>query len=239
MDNDAPVWAIIPAAGTGTRMQSDVPKQYLRFQGKTIIEHCLDRLLSHAAIEGAVIVLRQGDDDWDQLRYRHDKPVFTATGGGERNESVHNGLISLQSRAGNNALALVHDAVRPLVTHRDLGRVIDAARQNSVGAILASPVIDTLKIQNHNMEIAGTQAREGLWRALTPQVFDLQRLLQALKRASDEGLVVTDDAQAIELAGFAPALVESNATNLKITTPADLSLAEKIWLDQRDQQEDE
>ena len=234
MGNDAPVWAIIPAAGTGTRMQSDIPKQYLRFQGKTIIEHCLDRLLAHAAIDGAVVVLRQGDEDWDQLQYQHDKPVFTATGGGERNESVHNGLISLQSRVGNDALALVHDAVRPLVTHRDLGRVIDAARQNSVGAILASPVIDTLKIQNHNMEIAGTQPREGLWRALTPQVFDLQRLLQALKRVIDEGLIVTDDAQAVELAGFTPALVEGSATNLKITTPADLSLAEKIWLDQRD-----
>ena len=234
MNNDAPVWAIIPAAGTGTRMQSDLPKQYLRFQGKTIIAHCLDRLLAHAAIDGAVVVLRQGDEDWDQLQYQHDKPVFRATGGSERIESVHSGLISLQSRVGNDALALVHDAVRPLVTQRDLERVISAARQNSVGAILASPVIDTLKIQTNSMKIAGTQPREGLWRALTPQVFDLQRLLQALKRVIDEGLVVTDDAQAVELAGFTPALVEGSATNLKITTPADLSLAGKIWLDQRD-----
>jgi 2-C-methyl-D-erythritol 4-phosphate cytidylyltransferase len=239
MSSSLPVWAVIPAAGTGSRMRSDTAKQYLHFQGKTIIEHCLDRLLSHAAIAGAVIVLRPGDDDWDQLEYRHDKPVFTAIGGDERNESVYNGLISLQSRIGNNALALVHDAVRPLVTHRDLGRVIDAARQNSVGAILASPVIDTLKIQNHNMEIAGTQPREGLWRALTPQVFDLQLLLQALKRVIDEGLAITDDAEAIELAGFTPMLVEGSATNLKITTPADLALAEKVWLDQRDQQDDE
>jgi 2-C-methyl-D-erythritol 4-phosphate cytidylyltransferase len=239
MDNNSPVWAIIPAAGTGTRMQTDIPKQYIRFQDKTIIEHCLDRLLSHAAISGAVIVLRQGDDDWNQLEYRHDKPVFTAIGGDERNKSVYNGLIYLQSQIGNSALAMVHDAVRPLVTHRDLARVIDAARQNSVGAILASPVIDSLKIQNHNMEIAGTQPREGLWRALTPQVFDLQQLLRASKRVIDEDLAVTDDAQAVELAGFTPTLVEGSATNLKITTPADLSLAEKIWLDQRDQQDDE
>ena len=237
--SSAPVWAVIPAAGTGSRMHSDTAKQYLRFQGKTIIEHCLDRLLSHAAIAGAIVVLRQGDDNWNQLEYRHDKPVFTAIGGDQRNESVYNGLISLHSRAGNHALALVHDAVRPLVTHRDLGQVIDAARQNSVGAILASPVIDTLKIQNHNMEIASTQPREGLWRALTPQVFYLQTLLQALKRVIDENLAVTDDAQAIELAGFKPRLVEGSATNLKITTLADLSLAEKIWLDQRDQQDDE
>jgi 2-C-methyl-D-erythritol 4-phosphate cytidylyltransferase len=183
--------------------------------------------------------LRQGDDDWNQLEYQHDKPVFTAIGGDERNKSVYNGLICLQSQIGNSALAMVHDAVRPLVTHRDLARVIDAARQNSVGAILASPVIDTLKIQNHNMEIAGTQPREGLWRALTPQVFDLQQLLRASKRVIDEDLAVTDDAQAVELAGFTPTLVEGSATNLKITTPADLSLAEKIWLDQRDQQDDE
>jgi len=136
-------------------------------------------------------------------------------------------------------IALVHDAVRPLVTHHDLDAVIDAARRNPAGAILATPVADTLKQQNDNMEIAATHSREGLWRALTPQVFHLQPLLNALKKVIDDGQPVTDDAEAMELLGYTPALVAGSAQNLKITNPEDLALAEKIWLYQRDQQNDE
>ena len=237
MASDCPVWAIIPAAGSGRRMQSEVAKQYLVFQGRTIIEHCLDRLLSHPHIAGAVIVLQEHDEHWDGLGYQAEKPVFTTVGGVERQHSVYSGLTTLQYRCGNDVIALVHDAARPLVEHRDLSNVIAAARSNAAGAILATPVADTLKRQNEKMEIAATQSREGLWRALTPQVFHLQPLLNALKRVIDENLMITDDAQAIELMGFAPTLVTGNALNLKITNPGDLSLAEKIWLDQRDQQD--
>ena len=237
MSSDNPVWAIIPAAGSGRRMQSEVAKQYLAFQGKTIIEHCLDRLLSHPQVAGAVIVLQEQDEHWDGLGYQAEKPVFTTVGGVERQHSVYSGLTTLQYRCGNDVIALVHDAARPLVEHRDLTNVIAAARTNAAGAILATPVADTLKRQNEKMEIGATQSREGLWRALTPQVFHLQPLLNALKRVIDEDLTITDDAQAIELMGFAPALVTGNALNMKITNPGDLSLAEKIWLDQRDQQD--
>jgi len=239
MASDAPVWAIVPAAGVGRRMQSDVAKQYLRFQGKTIIEHCLDRLLSHPGIAGAVIVLQRQDDHWQRLQYQARKPVFTTAGGAQRQDSVYSGLTTLQYRCGNEVIALVHDAVRPLVTHLDLDRVIAAARANPAGAILATPVADTLKLQNERMEIAATQPRAGLWRALTPQVFHLQPLLNALQKAIDDGQAVTDDAQAVELLGYTPALVAGSAQNLKITTPEDLALAEKIWLDQRDQHDDE
>ena len=237
MSSDNPVWAIIPAAGSGRRMQSEVAKQYLAFQGKTIIEHCLDRLLSHPQVAGAVIVLQEQDEHWDGLGYQAEKPVFTTVGGVERQHSVYSGLTTLQYRCGNDVIALVHDAARPLVEHCDLTNVIAAARTNPAGAILATPVADTLKRQNETMEIAATQSREGLWRALTPQVFHLQPLLNALKRVIDEDLAVTDDAQAAELMGFAPALVAGSALNMKITNPGDLSLAEKIWLDQRDQQD--
>ena len=239
MGSNVPVWAVLPAAGAGSRMNSATPKQYLSFQGKTIIEHCLDRLLSHSAIAGAVIVLREDDKIWDELGYNSVKPVFTATGGKERHYSVYNGLSSLQQQLGNNIIVLVHDAVRPLVNHQDLGNVIDAARHNPAGAILAAPVTDTLKQQNDRMEIDRTLSRDRLWRALTPQVFHLQALFSALKRVIDERLVITDDAQAIELMGYSPALVAGSSENLKITSPEDLLLAEKIWLNQRDQQDDE
>jgi 2-C-methyl-D-erythritol 4-phosphate cytidylyltransferase len=238
MSSNAPVWAIIPAAGSGTRMQSRLPKQYLSFQGKTLLEHSLDRLLSHPAITGAVVVLREDDVHWEELNYQAAKPLFTTHGGAQRQDSVYSGLTSLQYHCGNEAMALVHDAVRPLVSHTDLGRVIDAARQNQAGAILACPVTDTLKRGNKRMEIEDTLSREDLWRALTPQVFHLAPLLNALHQVIEKGVAITDDAQAIELLGFSPALVEGSADNFKITSPSDLQLAEKIWLNQRDQKHD-
>ena len=237
MSSIAPVWAVIPAAGTGSRMQSDTAKQYLRFQGKTILEHCLDRLLSHPWVDGAIVVLREDDQLWDEIGYISGKPVYTTSGGLERQHSVYSGLTALQNRIGSDAIVLVHDAVRPLVSHVDLSEVIDAARSHTAGAILASKVTDTLKLQTDSMEIASTLSRDGLWRALTPQVFHLQALLGALKKVIDENLVITDDAQAIEIMGYAPALVAGSADNIKITTPGDLALAQMVWLNQRDQED--
>ncbi|HUV21626.1 MAG TPA: 2-C-methyl-D-erythritol 4-phosphate cytidylyltransferase, partial [Gammaproteobacteria bacterium] len=127
MRSEIPVWAVIPAAGSGSRMHSSTPKQYLSFQGKTVLEHCLDRLLAHPAIDGAVLVLREDDATWERLGYLPAKPLFTTSGGVERHDSVYSGLTTLQYRCGNEALALVHDAARPLVSHRDLGAVIAAA----------------------------------------------------------------------------------------------------------------
>ena len=235
MNSDLPVWAVLVAAGAGQRMQADRPKQYLSFQGRTVIEHSLDRLLSHAEIDGVVVVLADDDQHWPQLDYQADKPLFVTSGGALRQDSVYSGLTTLQYRCGNNLIALVHDAARPLVEHADLSAVIAAARDNPAGAILATPVADTLKRANDQGEIAATQPRTGLWRALTPQVFHLSPLLNALKQAIDAQQVITDEAQAIELLGYAPQLVEGSALNLKITNPGDLALAEKIWLDQHHQ----
>jgi 2-C-methyl-D-erythritol 4-phosphate cytidylyltransferase len=239
MSPNLPVWAVIPAAGSGSRMRSQVPKQYLSFQGKTLLEHCLDRLLSHPQIVGAVVVLRADDERWEKLGYLSAKPLFTTHGGAERQDSVYSGLTTLQYRCGNDAIALVHDSARPLVSHDDLSRVIDAARQNEAGAILANPVTDTLKRQGSDMEIESTVPRLGLWRALTPQVFHLAPLLNALEQARDRAVDVTDDSQAIEMLGYHPALIAGRADNMKITSPGDLQLAEMIWLNQRDQQNDE
>ena len=237
--NNAPVWAIVPAAGTGQRMQSEQPKQYLSFHGKTIIEHCLDRLLSHAAIDGVVVVIQDGDENWRELAYRSNKPVFTAAGGAERHHSVYNGLLRLREQCGSDVLALVHDVVRPLVTHIDLNHIIKAARENEAGAILAVPISDTLKSQGDDMKITSTVSRDKLWRAFTPQIFQLPMLLQALKVVIDDDLIITDDASAIEKQGYSPVLVSGDLTNIKITRPSDLSLAALIWLNQRDQQNDE
>jgi len=239
VNHKVPVWAVIPAAGIGRRMQRDVPKQYLEFHGKSVIQHCLERLMSHPAIEGAIVVLRDDDEYWDALEIPAGKPLFTTRGGAARHHSVYSGLTTLQYRVGNDVIALVHDAVRPLVSHADLDRVIDAARTQAAGAILATPVTDTLKLGNEEQEIIRTVGREGLWRALTPQVFHLQALLNALQAAIDQGLDITDEAMALELQGHAPMLVAGSPQNIKITQPEDLRLAESIWSDQRDQHQDE
>ena len=239
MATETPVWAVVPAAGIGSRMQQEIPKQYLAFQGKTILEHCLDRLMAHPQIAGAVLVLRPDDPYWEALQYSPRKPLFTAEGGDQRQYSVYSGLTTLQYRCGNEVIALVHDAVRPLVSANDLGRVIAAARAHTAGAILATPVADTLKRDDGQGEIEGTVDRSGLWRALTPQVFHLQPLLNGLRRVIDENLSITDDSAAVESLGYRPALVAGDGTNLKITRPDDLRLAELIWLHQRDQQDDE
>ncbi len=235
MISEAAVWAVVPAAGSGSRMQSTTAKQYLTFQGKTLIEHCLDRLLSHDEIDGAIVVLSEDDTHWQKLEYVAHKPLLTALGGSERQLSVYSGLTRLQEHCGNATIALVHDAARPLVTHGDLDKVIAAARSNEAGAILATPVADTLKLQNEAMEIVRTVSRAQLWRAQTPQVFHLEPLMNALKRVIDEGITITDDAQALETIGYAPALVSGSADNFKVTSPGDLELAELIWLHQGNQ----
>ncbi len=239
MATDTPVWAVVPAAGIGSRMQQELPKQYLEFQGKTILEHCLDRLLAHSQVAGAVLVLRADDRYWEGLNYAPNKPLFTTEGGAERQHSVYSGLTTLQYRCGNDVIALVHDAVRPLVSFRDLDRVIAAARNHTAGAILAAPVADTLKRDNGKGEIDATVDRAGLWRALTPQVFHLQPLLNGLRRVLDADGQATDEAAAVVAMGYAPALVAGDESNLKITRPDDLRLAERVWLDQCDQQGDE
>jgi 2-C-methyl-D-erythritol 4-phosphate cytidylyltransferase len=229
-----PVWAIIPASGIGQRMQSELPKQYLPFVDKTIIEHTLDRLLSHLEVAGAVIVLSVTDEYWTNLNYQPQsgKPLLFAEGGAQRHQSVFNGLEKLCSEVGQDCYALVHDAVRPLVTINDLNRLIATARQHSAGALLGAPIADTIKQLNVDGSINQTISRTGLWRAFTPQVFKADLLTDALKFVIENQLEITDDASAVEALGQSPQLVPGSAENIKITLPEDLMLARQIWAGQ-------
>lgn len=217
-------WAIVPAAGRGTRIGSPVPKQYLTLAGRSIIEHTLGVLLAHPLIDGVMVALAPGDADWPGLTSLHGKPVKTCVGGATRAASVLHALQAVSCDA-----VVVHDAARPLLTAGDLTAVMDAAFVDlSRGAILASPVADTLKRADPSGSIAATVDRSSLWRALTPQVFGRDALLTALSSALAAGAEVTDEASAMEFAGVSPRLVEGRADNLKITTPADLALAEFV-----------
>ena len=221
-------WAVIPATGKGQRMQAKRPKQYLPLGAKTILEHTLDNLLSHPQISGAVLVLNKDDGYWGQLNYQHHKPLLLCVGGEQRFHSVLNGLQTLSDKINRNAVALIHDAVRPFVLHADIDRLMTASVCGDDGAILAVPVTDTLKVADINHRIQHTQPREQLWRAFTPQAFKLDIILRALEFIIDKGLPVTDDASAMELAGYQPKLIAGDSRNIKITQPEDLQLAELL-----------
>ena len=219
-------WALVPAAGSGRRFGAEIPKQYLQAAGKPLIEHALDALLSHPDIEGVVVALAADDPQWPGWATLHGKPVLTCVGGGERADSVLAALRALPADLAADVIVLVHDAARPNLRGEDISRLHDAALAHADGAILAAPVRDTLKRADCDANIAMTEPRDGIWRALTPQAFRRDVLIRALEAARADGIVVTDDAQAVERLGLHPRLVEGREDNLKVTTPADLQLAE-------------
>jgi 2-C-methyl-D-erythritol 4-phosphate cytidylyltransferase len=160
---------------------------------------------------------------WDVLE---GKQVLRCVGGAERADSVLAALDALPDEAGHDALVLVHDAARPCLVQADLNALIERAQVHPDGAILAAPVRDTLKRADASGCIAGTQSREGLWRALTPQAARRGVLAHALRAALEAGVQVTDEAMALERIGLHPALVEGREDNIKVTTPADLAVVE-------------
>ncbi|SDY43605.1 2-C-methyl-D-erythritol 4-phosphate cytidylyltransferase [Lysobacter sp. yr284] len=221
------IWAVLPAAGRGQRFGGDTPKQYLHIAGKPLIEHALAALLAHPRVAGAMVALSASDELWPGWSELLGKPVLRCTGGNERADSVLAALRALPPQVGEDALVLVHDAARPNLRGEDIGRLIAAAEAAPDGAILGAPLRDTLKRAGRG-RIVGTEPRDGLWRAFTPQAFRRGALTAALADAARAGVAVTDEASAMERSGAQPWLVEGREDNLKVTTPADLALAEYL-----------
>ena len=225
MNKNKKIWVIIPAAGVGKRMESDTPKQYLKLNNKTIIEHTLAVFDKHDSISEIVVSISEGDEYWDALNLNLSKPLHIANGGKERCYSVLNGLKFLKNKATDDDWVLVHDAARPCLRHEDLTLLIDTLKEHEVGGILAIPVRDTMKRSFDNNNIKETVERDNLWHALTPQMFRFSILKNALESALNNNEVITDESSAVELAGYQPVLVEGHADNLKVTNPEDLVLA--------------
>jgi len=223
--SDAALWCVVPAAGRGSRFGGDVPKQYLSIAGKPLLLHTLDRLSAHPRIAGLMVVLAAEDALWSGLTELNGKPLLTASGGGERADSVLSGLLALRERIGDAQFVLVHDAARPCVNAEDISRLIDLGVVAG-GALLAAPLRDTLKRAGSDHRVVATEPRVARWRALTPQLFRLGELIAALQAARGAGTPVTDEAMAMELAGHRPLLVEGAESNIKVTTRADFVLAE-------------
>ncbi|MCK3656266.1 2-C-methyl-D-erythritol 4-phosphate cytidylyltransferase [Pasteurellaceae bacterium Macca] len=211
--------AVIPASGVGSRMNASRPKQYLKLQGKTILEHTLSLFLTHPKVERIVVAVSPADPYYQEIKLLHSPKIQIVFGGETRADSVFNALHAVE----NEAWVLVHDAARPCLTKEDIDKLLLIEDTN--GAILATPAIDTMKRAN-GTTIAFTEDRSTLWHALTPQFFPVVNLQNALQNAFQKGLNVTDEASAMELAGYHPQLILGRSDNLKITRPEDLALAD-------------
>ncbi|MFK7892012.1 MAG: 2-C-methyl-D-erythritol 4-phosphate cytidylyltransferase [Granulosicoccus sp.] len=223
---DAPLWVVVPAAGQGLRFGAELPKQYLRLAGLPMLQHTLSRLLSIPGLTGLVAVIARDDDNWQGIHARHDERVHTSTGGFERADSVASGLQYILQKTTPNSWVLVHDAARPLVALSDIRRLTTTVyNSGAVGGLLATPVQDTLKRADNYCCVDQTIDRYGLWQAQTPQMFRAGQLYEALLAADQ---VVTDEASAMESAGYEPQLVEALQPNFKITRPMDMKLAEAL-----------
>ena len=228
-------YALVPAAGGGARMGADIPKQYLPLLGHPLIWHALATLCAVPAIARVFVVLAADDAEWE----RHDWSAFAGRletlrcGGALRADSVSNGLKQLRGRIDAEDWMLVHDAARACLSVAHVETLIRDVGEDPVGGILATPVADTLKhaedAANTAARIKTTVPRENLWQAQTPQMFRYALLLDALEYAP----AVTDEASAIEALRLKPKLVAADATNLKVTYPLDLHLAELILRDRK------
>lgn len=216
-------------------MGAEVPKQYLPLRGATVLECTLSRIMGCPLFVATVLVIAAGDTHWPRIAARFaERSLIVVQGGAERCHSVLNGLRALAGRAAPRDWVLVHDVARPCVRIEDIQHLIEQLRDHPVGGLLGTPVTDTKKSTDVAGNVTETVRREGLWRALTPQMFRYDMLSRALQAVVERGATVTDESAAMEMAGYAPRIVEGNADNIKITRPQDLALAE-MYLQQQEQ----
>lgn len=220
--NISPFWVIIPAAGVGSRMQSATPKQYLPLGSLTVLEHTLSRFLNHPKLLGIVVCLSANDSYWPTLAVSKESKIQITAGGKERADSVLAGLNFLAPQARPDDWVLVHDAARPNLQLADLEKLLTHVQQDEVGGLLAVPASDTLKQADATGRVVQTLDRSVIWRALTPQMFKLAMLQKALEQSLQCKCIVTDEASAMEQAGYAPLLIEGRSDNIKITRPEDI-----------------
>lgn len=221
-------YALIPAAGFGSRMGGEIPKQYLSVLGRPLIHYAVAALCRHVMISRVYVVLATEDllwksYDWSAFAGKL-KPLYC--GGAERFESVRNGLNAIRDEVGFEDWVLVHDAARPGLSGELLDRLIGEVGDDPFGGLLAVPVADTLKRADADNRVLRTEPRDKLWQAQTPQMFRYSLLQRALSLL--DGAVVTDEAQAVERMGFQAKLVAGDMTNFKVTYPQDIKLAELI-----------
>jgi 2-C-methyl-D-erythritol 4-phosphate cytidylyltransferase len=220
--------AVIPAAGSGSRMGQILPKQYLTVGERPLLYYAIARFCTHPAIDRVCVNLAPDDNRFETYDWKPFSAKLESlyAGGESRAATVLNALERMAGHARPDDWVLVHDAARPCLSAQMLDRLIDEVGDDRSGGLLAIPVADTLKRAGEDRRSIRTESRTGLWQAQTPQMFRYELLLRALRSCDLEQ--ATDEAAAVEALGFQPKLVQSDATNLKVTHTQDLALAELI-----------
>lgn len=217
---------IVPASGIGQRMNSTIPKQYIILEnGLTILDQCLNTILSNDLISGFIVALNKKDSHFKSSDFAKDPTLISiATGGKERFHSVLNALNALDQTAKPNDWVLVHDAVRPCIRKEDINKLIEEVADDKVGGILANRIVDTVKQKNDD-GLVSTIDRQKLYIAQTPQMFRYAILKDSIEKAIKSNMHITDESEALESLNYSIRIVEGSSTNIKITTQEDIHLA--------------
>jgi len=222
------IHALIPAAGSSRRFGGTTLKQYMHLCGKPMINYSIEAVRRHPAIRGVTVALVENDGIYDQLIRPRFPDVGTTLGGSSRAQTVMNGLAYILANDPSTEWVLVHDAARPCLPPRCLDELIASGLASRDGALLAIQASDTIKRSTADGRVEKTVSREGLWHAQTPQLFPARRLAEALAHALAANEPPTDEAAAMERAGARPLLVMGAQSNIKITRPEDLHMAETL-----------
>ena len=219
-------YVVIPAAGIGKRMQSQMPKQYLPLDnGRTILDEVIKTFIEIDKITGIVIAINPDDKMFQESSYyNHPNIISIVTGGSERINSVSNAIDQLKKHANDDDWIMVHDAVRPCIRKLDITNTIKDIEKNHHGGLLAIPIIDTVK-RSYKGFTNNTIDRDSLWRAATPQIYQLKELQNALQRADKDNAIFTDESSMIENYGGNSKIFTCSESNIKVTTPDDIYLA--------------
>jgi 2-C-methyl-D-erythritol 4-phosphate cytidylyltransferase len=217
---------VVPASGIGQRMNSTIPKQYIILEnGLTILDQCLNTILSNDLISGFIVALDKKDSYFKSSNFAKDpKLISIATGGKERFNSVLNALNALDQNAKPNDWVLVHDAARPCIRKEDINKLIEEVADDKVGGILTNRIVDTVK-QINNGGLVSTIDRQKLYIAQTPQMFRYAILKDSIEKAIESNMHITDESEALENLNYSIRIVEGSSSNIKITTQEDIHLA--------------
>ena len=218
---------VIVAAGTGSRMNMGINKQFIKLEGKEIIAYTIEKFYNNSNIEDIVVVVKEDESEFfkkEILDKYNFKNVKIAYGGKERQDSVYNGLKLLDEKCD---VVLIHDGARPFVSDKIIDKSIEEAKEHKA-IVVGVPVKDTIKVIDNDKNIVDTPNRSVLWAVQTPQTFDYNILIDAYKDAFKNKFYVTDDAMLVERIGYKVKMLEGSYNNIKITTQEDLNIGSQI-----------
>ena len=218
---------VIVAAGTGSRMNIGINKQFIKLEGKEIIAYTIEKFYNNSNIEDIVVVVKEDESEFFKkeilVKYNF-KNVKIAYGGKERQDSVYNGLKLLDEKCD---VVLIHDGARPFVSDKIIDKSIEEAKEHKA-IVVGVPVKDTIKVIDNDKNIVDTPNRSVLWAVQTPQTFDYNILIDAYKDAFKNKFYGTDDAMLVERIGYKVKMLEGSYNNIKITTQEDLNIGSQI-----------